>query len=100
MLENITLGQISLALGFLVGLVAIIKQSLKPLTDFSKRIDDIEKHQDNDNKRLKRLETTTEQTLLTVYALLNHSIDNNHSDELEKRKKELEEYLVKRTNYD
>lgn len=100
MIENITLGEISIGLAFIVGLILIIKQALKPLTDFNDRVGKIEKHQDNDNKRLSRLEESNEQILFTVYALLNHSIDNNHSEEMKLRKKELDDYLIKRRNYD
>lgn len=96
MIENITLGQLSLGLGFIVGLVLIIKQALKPLTDFNKRVDKIEEHQDNDNKRLGKLENDTKQILLSVNTLLSHSIDNNHTNELKTRKNELDEYLIKR----
>lgn len=100
MIEKLTLEEVSLGLAFLVGLVLMIKQALKPLTDFDSRVKKIEQHQDNDNKRLSRLEESNEQILFTVYALLNHSIDNNHNEEMQKRKNELDEYLIKRRNYD
>lgn len=95
-LEQITLGQIAVGVGFLVALFGGLAKILKPLTDFNKRIDKIEEHQDNDNKRLDKLENDTKQILLSVNALLQHSIDNNHSDELKKRKAEMDEYLIKR----
>lgn len=100
MIENITLGELSLTLAFIVGLAVTIRTAIKPVTDFNKRVDKIEKHQDNDNKRLSRLEESNEQILFTCYALLNHSIDNNHSEDMKLRKKELDDYLIKRRNYD
>lgn len=76
---------------------------LKPVKNYQvkqKEIDDrikkIEEHQDNDNKKLKRLEDDTKQILLSVNALLNHSIDNNHNEQLKERKSELDAYLIKR----
>lgn len=95
-MENITLGEISLGLGFLVALGALLKTLLKPLTDFNKRIDKIEEHQDNDNKRLVKLESDTKQILLSVNTLLSHSIDNNHTAELKSRKHDLDDYLINR----
>lgn len=96
MIEKLTLEEVSLGLAFLVGLVLMIKQALKPLTDFDSRVKKIEQHQDNDNKRLGKLENDTKQILLSVNTLLSHSIDSNHTSELKARKDELDEYLIKR----
>lgn len=96
MIENITLGQLAVGLAFLVGLAVSINTATKPIRDFNKRVDDIEKHQDNDNKRLIKLEGDTKQILLSVNVLLSHNIDNNHSKELADRKRELDDYLIKR----
>lgn len=95
-MQNLTLGEISIGLGFLVGLVVLLKQVLKPYTDFENRVEKIEKHQDNDNKRLAKLEDDTKQILLSVNTLLSHSIDNNDVSKLRERKSELDVYLIKR----
>ena len=95
-MENITLGQVAAALGFLVAFFGGIAYFVKPVRTFEERIQKIEKNQDNDNKRLKTLESDTKQILLSVNALLNHSIDNNHIDKLKQRKNELDNYLIER----
>lgn len=95
-IENLTIGEISIALGFLVGLVAVLKQALKPLTDFEKRVKKIEEHQNNDNERLDQLEGDTKQIMLSVNALMQHSIDGNHTEELRKRKEAMDKYLIER----
>ena len=102
-MENMTLGQIATGLSFLMVLFGGLGYMLKPVKNYQvkqKEIDDrikkIEEHQDNDNKKLKRLEDDTKQILLSVNALLNHSIDNNHNDQLKERKQELDAYLIKR----
>ena len=102
-MENMTLGQIATGLSFLMVLLGGLGYMLKPVKNYQvkqKEIDDrikkIEEHQDNDNKKLKRLEDDTKQILLSVNALLNHSIDNNHNEQLKERKQELDAYLIKR----
>lgn len=96
MIDNITLGQLAVALAFIGGLIATIKQLTKPISDFNKRVDKIEQHQENDNQRLNQLENDTKQILLSVNALLLHGSDNNHTGELKQRQSELSEYLIKR----
>lgn len=102
-MENITLGQLGTGLAFLVALFGGLSYILKPVKNYQdkqqevdERIKKIEEHQDNDNKKLNRLESDTKQILLSVNALLNHSIDNNHNDQLKERKQELDAYLIKR----
>lgn len=102
-MENMTLGQIATGLSFLMLLFGGLSYVLKPVKNYQdkqkevdERIKKIEEHQDNDNKKLNRLEADTKQILLSVNALLNHSIDNNHSEQLKERKQELDQYLIKR----
>ena len=102
-MENMTLGQIATGLSFLMVLFGGLSYMLKPVKNYQdkqkevdERIKKIEEHQDNDNKKLNRLEADTEQILLSVNALLNHSIDNNHNEQLKERKQELDQYLIKR----
>jgi hypothetical protein len=58
---------------------------------------------DNDNRRLNELEkkqVETEEALQILMkgmlALMTHSIDGNHTDELEKARDDMHEYLIKR----
>lgn len=103
MIENLTLAQVLAGLTFLIAFSKGVDWILSPfksrkIKDLSveERFKKIENHQDNDNTRLAQLENDTKQILLSVNALLNHSIDNNHTEDLKKRKKDLEEYLIKR----
>ena len=95
-MENLTIGQIFVGLTFIAGFFGLLAKIVAPVQTFAHRVDKIEKHQDNDLKRLDRLEDDTKQILLSVNSLLSHSIDNNHDDQLRQRKKEMDEYLIKR----
>ena len=95
-MENITLGQVAIALAFIVSFFTALAKFIAPVQTFARRVDKIEEHQENDLKRLDRLEDDTKQILLSVNCLLSHSIDNNHDDQLKQRKKEMDEYLIKR----
>lgn len=102
-MENLTIEQILGGLGIITAIIAGAKYILQPFIAYEKqrksdidRFEAIEMHQDADLKRLNRLEEDTKQILLTVNALLNHSIDNNHDDELIKRQKELSQYMIQR----
>ena len=95
-MENITIGQIAAAVTFLVAFFGGLKVLTSPFQNNENRIKKIELHQDNDNKRLDALEKDTKQILLSVNVLMQHSIDNNHTDELKKRKSELDTYLIQR----
>lgn len=93
-IQEITLGQLVTAIGFIIILVGYINQALKPLKDFTKRIDQIEQHQDNDNKRLNKLEQETHLILKATRVLVSHSVDNNHTGDLKKMQDEIDDYLV------
>lgn len=104
---DITLQQIAgvLTLAVTIGssIGAVIGWAMKPIQKrndetkkIEERMDSVEQHLDNDNKRLNCLESDTKQILLSVNSLLSHSIDNNHTDALKERKAELDEYLIKR----
>ena len=102
-MESITLGQIITALGLAMALGSGIVWILKPVkayNDREKKIEDrikkVEEHQNEDNNRLLQLEKDTKQILLCVNTLMSHSIDNNHIDQLKKRKAELDAYLIER----
>jgi len=96
MIENITLGEIAVAIAFLVALFGGLAKALEPLKKFTHRMNKVEEHQDNDNERLNKLEMDTKQILLAVNALLGHAMDNNHNDEIASQKKKLDEYLIQR----
>ena len=102
-MENWTIEQILTWLGIITALIAGFKYLATPFIAYDKqkktcnaRFEAIEDHQDADLKRLNRLEEDTKQILLSVNVLLNHSIDNNHDEELIKRQKELSQYMIQR----
>ena len=102
-IENITIGQIIaiivavqvLGQGVSWFLTPYRKRQEKDKT-IADRIKEAEEHLDNDNKRLNTLENDTKQILLSVYALLEHSIDGNNTTDLKKRQKEMNEYIIGR----
>lgn len=51
---------------------------------------------DNDNKRLKALEEGNKVIMQAMLALMSHELDGNHTEQLQKAKKDLEEYLISR----
>ena len=51
---------------------------------------------DRDNKRLKELEDGNKVLLQSMLALMSHELDGNHTEQLQKAKKDLEEYLISR----
>jgi len=102
-IENITIGQIVAIFVVLQALAQGIKWLISPYLKRQEkdksiidRIKDAEQHLDNDNKRLNTLEEDTKQILLSVYALLEHSIDGNNTTDLKKRQKEMNEYIIGR----
>ena len=102
-IENLSLGDIVAIFIVLQALGKGIDWFLTPLKKrhekdktVDERIDSVEDKLDNDNKRLNMLEDDTKQILLSVNELLQHSIDGNHTDTLKQRKKEMDEYLIKR----
>lgn len=81
----------------------IIRWLRKPDTD---RDDKLKRHDDmldSDNKRLKELEKEQEdmkeaqQVLMkAMLALMSHSIDGNHTDELKHARDEMQDFLLRR----
>ena len=96
MVNDITLGEIVIAIGVIGAIVGAIVKVVNPIVKLNKRIDKIEEHQDNYLKRFEKYDKDLQQVLLSVNVLLSHSIDNNHTNQLKERKAELDEYLIKR----
>jgi len=102
-MNNITIEQI---IAFISGLMVIgagIKYILTPIIKYNeqhriieKRFESNEKKLDNDNVRLNTLENDTKQILLSVNALLSHSINGNDTTKLIQRKEELDHYMIER----
>ena len=95
-MENLTLGQIIVIGGSLMALAGTIGYFTKPVFEFLKRLQKVEEHQENDLRRLDNFDKDIQQILLSVDVLLQHSIDGNNTEELKKRKRELNSYLIQR----
>lgn len=102
-MENITIGQIVAGFTVIMAVGAGIKYLLTPVANYNeqqKKINDTFRSHaeklDNDNQRLNTLENDTKQILLSVNALLSHSINGNDTTKLKERKEELDRYLIQR----
>ena len=80
--------------------VTLYRYARKPNDSQNARLDKHDQLLDNDNQRLKALEawraekTDGEKVIMrALYALLQHSIDGNHTEKLEKSMTELEGYI-------
>ena len=83
--------------------VALYKWFKKPDLNRDEKIKGHDEMLDNDNKRIKELEekqVDTEEALQilmkSMLALMSHSIDGNHTDELKKARDDMQEYLIRR----
>lgn len=70
------------------------KNQNQRITALEERIKIIENHLDKDNVRLNSIERGNRVTQEALLALLSHSIDGNHLDELRKAEVNLKAYLL------
>ena len=56
----------------------------------------IEKHLDNDNKRLQEIEKGNRITQQSILALMRHAIDGNNLDQLREAESQMQEYLIQK----
>ena len=82
--------------------VAGIKTLFKPLTDISKRVADLERHDKCDIERFEQIEKRFEQfensnqvVLISLHAILSHLKTNNNTGEMDKALKELVKHIVR-----
>ncbi len=64
------------------------------ITEIKTKLDKFSEYFDNDDKRIRALEEGNRVTMKTLLALSRHSIDGNHTDELQEASKELNQYLI------
>lgn len=83
--------------------VGLYRWFKKPDINRDEKIKGHDEKLDNDNRRLNELEkkqVETEEALQILMkgmlALMTHSIDGNHTEELEKARDDMHEYLIKR----
>lgn len=84
-------------------IVGLYKRAKKPDDDRDDRLKRHDEMLDSDNKRLKALEAwraeknDSERLIMkALYALMQHSLDGNHTEKITASMSELEEYLFKR----
>lgn len=84
-------------------IVGLYKWAKKPDDDRDDRLKLHDEMLDSDNKRLKELEREqaemkeAQQVLMkSILALMSHSIDGNHLEELENARNDMQEYLLRR----
>jgi hypothetical protein len=66
------------------------------ITSLETRTDRIEKHLDNDNKRLQEIEKGNRITQQSILALMRHAIDGNNIDQLREAESNMQEYLIQK----
>ena len=93
-INNITIGQIIEIGSVITALFLLYKNATQPVKSFAKRVSDLETHIDNDNKRLKALESDTKMILRATRVLVAHGASNNEKGELKKVQNEIDEYLI------
>ena len=92
-IENLTLGEVLQIGSVITALVLLYQKAAKPVKTFEKRVTDLETHLDNDNKRLKTLESDTKLILKATRVLVSHSMSGNDTGELKKIQDEIYNYL-------
>lgn len=66
------------------------------IDDLENRMDNVERHLENDNMRLEEIEEDNAVTHQALFALLSHALNGNDIDNLKNARKELETYLSKK----
>lgn len=84
------------AIGVIGNAVKTLKEWFKPIGDNSERLEEIEKHVDNDNKRLNSLEESNKLLLRAMNVLIEHETTGNHTEELERVQADITNYLINR----
>ena len=84
-------------------IVALIKWAHKPATDRDDRLKRHDEMLDNDNKRLNKMEErqaemeeAQKMLMKSMLALMSHSIDGNHLEELKLARDDMQDYLIRR----
>lgn len=76
--------------------ISIIKWFRQPDKTRDEMLNEHEKKLINDHKRLLELEESNKIMMQSMLALMSHAIDGNHTDQLQKARDDLQEYLIRR----
>lgn len=72
------------------------REAKRPRDDEKARLDALEKHVDNDNRRLNELEESNRLMLRAISQLIEHEVTGNHDGELRKVQQDINTYLINR----
>lgn len=72
------------------------REAKKPRDDEKARLDAVEEHLDNDNRRLNELEGSNRLLLRAFSVMLEHEISGDHVEQLERVRDDINTYLINR----
>lgn len=78
------------------GVWKIVKEMKKPNEDMKAMVDKHSRILDNDNNRLKEVESSNQLTLKCLSVIINHEITGNGIDKMKEVREELQNYLINR----
>lgn len=78
------------------GVWKIVKEMKKPNEDMKAMVDKHSRILDNDNNRLKEVESSNQMTLKCLSVIINHEITGNGIDKMKEVREELQNYLINR----
>lgn len=76
--------------------ISIIKWFRQPDKTRDEMLNEHEKKLDNDHKRLLELEEGNKVMMQAMLAMMSHSIDGNHIEDLKQARDDLQKYLIRR----
>lgn len=74
----------------------IVKEVRKPNDDLKAKVEKHDQLLDNDNKRLKEIETSNQMILRSLLVIINHEITGNGISTMKQTRDELQEFLIKK----
>lgn len=78
------------------GIWKIVKEMKKPNEDMKVMVNKHSRMLDNDNNRLKEVESSNQLTLKCLSVIINHEITGNGIDKMKEVREELQNYLINR----
>ena len=82
------------AIGIVGGAGAVVVKVIRPAFRLTKRVEQLEKYNETDYKRLKSLEEMQKQQSKSLAAMLNHQITGNGIESMKKIRDELLESII------
>lgn len=95
-MENITLLGVCALIAGVGGAISYIIKAYQPISDLKKKLESHQTYLNNDDLRLKELETGNRVIQKSLIALLDHEITGNSIDKLKKARTDLQNYLIER----